>query len=112
MGRNTKTNVMVKKFKVVGDPIEKFPGACQMLNPGGKYNVLVIRDSFASLLLPYMGNSFRSTTALWSDYLLTPNRIGAFDTADIVIFECVERLLPFMLNGIQASRHVIEQKVR
>ena len=102
----------IKKFKVVGDPIEKFPGACQMLNPGGKYNVLVIRDSFASLLLPYMGNSFRSTTALWSDYLLTPNRIGAFDTADIVIFECVERLLPFMLNGIQASRHVIEQKVR
>lgn len=103
---------LIRQYKVIGDPVEQSFGSSLMINPKGKYNVLIIRDSFSSSLLPYMGNSFRSTTALWSNYVFPQHKINAFKSADIVIFECVDRLLPFMLNGIKVSRYAIEQGVK
>jgi DNA polymerase III alpha subunit len=73
-------------------------------DPAGKYNVLILRDSFATALLPYMGNSFENITAFWTTYELPARYIKEFEESDIIIFECVERLLPCMLNGIHITR--------
>ncbi len=99
-------------YKTVGDSVGKAFGTSRLVNPQGKYNLLIIRDSFASSLLPYLGNSFRSVSALWSGYTLTPGKMKAFEEADIVMFECVDRLLPSLLRGISATRVNLEQGVR
>ena len=99
-------------YKVTGDSIGKAFGSSTISNPDGKRRVLILRDSFASSLLPYMGNSFRDIAALWFGYRLPLGKISVFEKSDIVIFECVERLLPFLLSGIHHSRINIERGVR
>ena len=84
----------------------------RIVNPKGKYKVLFVRDSFASDLLPFMGNSFQSVTALWSSYVISPRDIEAFMESDIVIFECVERFIPQMIVGIHLSRETLEKGVK
>lgn len=96
-------------YKTIGNTLNQ---TFVMLNPKGKYNVLFLRDSFSCLLLPYMGNSFKSITALWTSYKLPHSQINAFKKADIVMFECVDRLLPYLLSGIHATRLTIEQGVK
>ena len=81
-------------------------------NPAGKYNVLILRDSFATALLPYMGNSFKNITAFWTMYELPARYVKEFEESDIIIFECVERLLPCMLNGIHITRLNLEKGVK
>ena len=96
-------------YKVTGDLIEKPFGSSLMSNPKGKRTILMLRDSFASSLLPYMGQSFKSITALWSGYNLPDNKIRAFQEADILIFECVERNLATMISGIHKTRVALER---
>ena len=99
------------KYRMTGDSLENY-GTALFTNPTGRHNVLMIRDSFASSLLPYMGNSFKTITAIKSDYILYPNKIKAFQEADIVVFECVDRLLPFLLTGFHITRETLEQGVK
>lgn len=101
-----------KNYTAKGDPIERVLGFSQLINPNGKLNVLILRDSFAISLLPYIGNTFHSVKTLWKGYELPPNYLNTFHEADIVIFECVERLLPIMLEGIHATRITLEQGVK
>ena len=81
-------------------------------NSKGKYNVLILRDSFATALLPYMGNSFKTVLAFWTSYVLSPHYIKDFEESDILIFECVERFLPSMLQGIHTTRLNLEKGVK
>ena len=81
-------------------------------NPSGKYRVLLLRDSFATSLLPYMGNSFESVTAFWSQYLLSEERLNLFRESDIIIVECLERYLPNMLGGIHVTATNLERKAK
>ena len=74
--------------------------------------MLILRDSFSSTLLPYLANSFKNVTALWTDYKLPPDGVKSFPEADIIVFECVERFLPNLLAGIHATRAVLEKGVR
>ena len=83
-------------------------GCLRLMNPHGKYNLLILRDSFASALLPCLANSFHSVTALWS-FQPPPGMVEDFPKFDIIIFECVERYLPGLINGIQQTRDLLEK---
>ena len=77
-------------------------------NPSAKYKVLLLRDSFAVSLLPYMGDSFGSITALWLWYRLPKENLDFFRESDILIVECVERNLPRMLAGVHVTAANLE----
>ena len=84
------------------------PGhGCWLVNPHEKYRLLILRDSFASALIPYLANSFRSVNAHWS-HQLKAERVEDLQESDILIFECVERYLPSLLNGIHQTRILLE----
>ena len=80
-------------------------------NTRGKYKLLMLRDSFAVSLLPYLANSFASIVVMRT-VRIPENKIAAFRNADVVIFECVERLLPAMLEGIHETRCALEKRFR
>ena len=82
-----------------------------MINPNGKYNMLVLRDSFSTPLLPYMGNSFKNIAVTWSSSL-SVQYISEFQQADIVLLECIERFLPDFLSGIHDTRINIERGIK
>ena len=100
------------KYKIQSGYIDSVGHPCRLVNPAGKYNLLLLRDSFSSSLLPYLGNSFKSVTALWTVYHLPANEIDVFRKADIIVFQCVERYLPALPDGIHYTRINIEQGVR
>jgi hypothetical protein len=68
-------------------------------NNSRKYNIVMFRDSFSTLMLPYLGNTFRKVSAL--GYLeLVPKDLEYIknDNADIVIFEMLESSLVNLIN--------------
>lgn len=105
-------NRKYKTVEVVEDSHDR-PALIRMENPSGKYNLLIVRDSFCIALLPYLGNSFKSVTALWiNDYQLPKDKIKLFREADIVVWECIERYLPIMVSAIHILRINLERGVR
>ena len=97
-----------KKYVLKGDGLDRSFGTSLILNPSGKYKALVLRDSFGISLLPYMGNSFESITALWSRYLLPKDKLNVFRESDVLIVECVEQFLPLMLSRIHVTAANLE----
>ena len=89
-----------------GRAFTKFSTYCE----NGKYNVFFVRDSFAEQELPMLGNIFYSIRALWSDYIVERSEIGHFKKADIVIFQCAERLLVQFVNGVHQTRINLEKE--
>lgn len=63
-------------------------------NPQGKYNLVMYRDSFTLLLLPYLAHSFKDSKFIWKHNVVSKE----MEDADIVIFEMVERFLPRLKN--------------
>ncbi len=74
----------------------------------GKYKLLFIRDSFALQQMPMLGSRFSFIRSLWSDYVVEPSELEHFKNADIIIFQCAERLLPQFLKGIHQTRSNLE----
>lgn len=99
------------QYEIQGDPIDKNYGFSQIINQNGQYKMLVLRDSFSTQLLPYMGNSFKNIAVLWST-ALPVQHISEFQQADIVFFECIERFLPDFLSGIHDTRINIERGIK
>lgn len=100
----------VPRYRVHGAPIEYAFHNTLLVNKQGKHKVLFIRDSFAVQQLPFLGNIFARTHCLWSDYVISAENVRHFRGSDIVIFQCVERLLPQFLAGLHESRKNLEKE--
>ena len=77
----------------------------------GKHKLFFVRDSFAEQELPLLGNIFASIRALWSDYVVERSEIEHFKKADIVIFQCAERLLVQFTEGVHQTRVNLEKEL-
>jgi hypothetical protein len=61
-------------------------------NKNEKYKIAIIRDSFSTLMLPYLGNTFKKVSNFWRT--VRSNDLDYIkENADIVIFEIIERAL-------------------
>ena len=98
-------------FRIHGAPLDYAFHNTALFNKKGKYRVLFVRDSFAVQQLPMLGNVFAKMRCLWSDYVIKTDEMKHFKSADIVIFQCAERLLPQLLDGIHESRKNLEKEM-
>ena len=69
-------------------------------NSKGRYSLLLLRDSFAIDLLPFLGNSFKQIDSFWQ-YTLPEKVIRKLnkEKPDILILEHVERFLPIAMEA-------------
>ena len=62
-------------------------------NKNGRLNIVSLRDSFSSALLPYYAHCFKNGTLFWR-YQFQDGDKNTVTSADVIVIEIVERYLP------------------
>lgn len=93
-------------FRMSGAPLDTV-GTTKIINSRRDLNLLLIRDSFASAMIPFLAHNFKEFNIVWSSRL--PQRyFHLLDKADIIVIEIVERDLISLRDGFKDMRRTIE----